>query len=97
MVGAFLAGAVMEAAGSTRSSMDQLRHNILLVVMPVFFLSTGLRTNWDVGGQAVFAVAGCCSSRPSSGKLIGAHIAGAILKWRRARPRSSAGCCRPRR
>jgi hypothetical protein len=30
--------------------MDLLRHHVLLVVMPVFFLSTGLRTNWTMGG-----------------------------------------------
>ena len=34
-----------------------MRHNVLLVVMPVYFLSTGLRTNWQVGGTAVFVAA----------------------------------------
>lgn len=32
-----------------------LPNTILLAAMPVFFLSTGLRTQWDVGGAAVFA------------------------------------------
>ena len=27
--------------------MDLLRHHVLLTLMPVFFLSTGLRTNWE--------------------------------------------------
>jgi hypothetical protein len=30
--------------------MDLMRHHVLLAIMPVFFLSTGLRTNWEVGG-----------------------------------------------
>ena len=28
------------------------RHHVLLVIMAVFFLSTGLRTNWAIGGEA---------------------------------------------
>ncbi|HLO64836.1 MAG TPA: cation:proton antiporter, partial [Azonexus sp.] len=54
MVGAFLAGASMEAEWFNQEKMDLLRHHVLLVIMPVFFLSTGLRTNWNVGGAAVF-------------------------------------------
>lgn len=81
MVGAFLAGAVTEAAWFEEKHRDQLRHNVLLVAMPVFFLSTGLRTNWTVGGQAVFLAAGLLLVASVAGKLIGTHIAGRILKW----------------
>lgn len=81
MVGAFLSGAVMEAAWFNQKHMDQLRHNVLLVIMPVFFLSTGLRTNWTMGGQTVFLVAGALLIASVVGKLIGTHIAGRILKW----------------
>jgi Kef-type K+ transport system membrane component KefB len=81
MVGAFLSGAVMEASWFDQKQMDQLRHNVLLVIMPVFFLSTGLRTNWTMGGQAVFLVAGLLLVASVAGKLIGTHIAGKILKW----------------
>ena len=49
--------------------------------MPVFFLSTGLRTNWEVGGAAVFIVAAVLLAASVSGKLIGTHLAGKILKW----------------
>jgi Kef-type K+ transport system membrane component KefB len=49
--------------------------------MPVFFLSTGLRTNWAVGGGAVFVAAAVLLAASVSGKLAGAHIAGRILKW----------------
>jgi Kef-type K+ transport system membrane component KefB len=81
MVGAFLAGAVMDSHWFNQKQMDTLRHNVLLVIMPVFFLSTGLRTNWNMGGQAVFLVAGVMLVASVAGKLIGTHLAGRILKW----------------
>ncbi|MBP5985910.1 MAG: cation:proton antiporter [Azonexus sp.] len=81
MVGAFLAGASMEADWFDQEKMDQLRHHVLLVFMPVFFLSTGLRTNWEVGGTAVFAAAALLLVMSVAGKLIGVRVAGKILKW----------------
>ena len=51
------------------------------VVMPVFFLSTGLRTNWNVGGAAVSMAAGVLLVASVAGKLFGMTIAGRILKW----------------
>ena len=81
MVGAFLAGAIMDSHWFDQKQMDWLRHNVLLVVMPVFFLSTGLRTNWNVGGAAVFIAAAAMLVASVSGKLVGTHLAGRILKW----------------
>jgi Kef-type K+ transport system membrane component KefB len=51
------------------------------VIMPVFFLSTGLRTNWTVGGGAVFIVAGVLLAAAVVGKRVGMAIAGKILGW----------------
>ncbi len=81
MVGAFLAGVVMDSDWFDQKQMDALRHHVLLVIMPVFFLSTGLRTNWDVGGTAVFIAAGVLLIASVSGKLLGTHLAGKILNW----------------
>src|SRR5450631_997816 len=81
MVGAFLAGAIMDGEWFNQQQMDMLRHQVLLVVMPVFFLSTGLRTNWAVGGAAVFIAASVLLFASVSGKLLGTHIAGKVLKW----------------
>ena len=81
MVGAFLAGVVMDADWFDQKQLDSLRHNVLLVVMPVFFLSTGLRTNWNLGGLAVFAAAAALLLASVVGKLAGIHLAGRILKW----------------
>jgi len=64
-----------------QKQMDSLRHNVLFVVMPVYFLSTGLRTNWSVGGEAVFIAAAALLFASVAGKLLGVQLAGKILKW----------------
>ncbi|MBC7609400.1 MAG: cation:proton antiporter [Polaromonas sp.] len=81
MVGAFLAGAVMDSEWFDQESMGRLRHNVLLVLMPVFFLSTGLRTSWELGGLAVVGVAALLLAASVSGKLLGVHLAGRVLGW----------------
>src|SRR5690554_1482518 len=83
MVGAFLAGAVTDSEWFNQEDMDKLRHHVLLIVMPVFFLSTGLRTNWDVGGTAVFVAAAVLLVASIAGKLAGVHMAGRILHWQK--------------
>ena len=82
MVGAFLAGVVIDQDWFDQDHMDQLRHHVLLVLMPVFFLSTGLRTNWDVGGWSVFVAAAVLLVASVSGKLAGVHLAGRVLGWK---------------
>lgn len=81
MVGAFLAGAVMDTDWFNQEDMDKLRHFVLMIVMPVFFLSTGLRTNWQVGGTTVFIAGAVLFIASIAGKLIGIYCAGKILKW----------------
>jgi Kef-type K+ transport system membrane component KefB len=82
MVGAFLAGAVLDAEWFGRERMDRLREVILLTVMPVFFLSTGLRTTWTMGGPAVFGAAALLLAASVGGKLAGVHLAGRLLGWK---------------
>lgn len=81
MVGAFLSGAILDAKWFDQKRMDDFRANILFAIMPVFFLSTGLRTNWDLGGLAVFGAAALLLFASVTGKLAGVHLAGRILKW----------------
>jgi Kef-type K+ transport system membrane component KefB len=81
MVGAFLAGAVMDAHWFNQARMDMLRHHVLLVIMPVFFLSTGLRTNWSMGGGEVLAAAALLLVASVGGKLLGVHAAARVLGW----------------
>jgi len=82
MVGAFLSGAVMDRDWFDHGQVDALRHDVLLVAMPVFFLSTGLRTEWTVGGAPVFLAAGALLVASVAGKLLGARLAGRILGWK---------------
>jgi len=81
MVGAFLSGAVLDADLFNQQQMDQFRAHVLLAIMPVFFLSTGLRTNWQVGGLVVFGAAALLLVASVAGKLTGVQIAGKILNW----------------
>ncbi len=81
MVGAFLAGVVMERSWFNLPRLDIFRDNVLLIIMPVYFLSTGLRTSWGIGGETVLIAAGIMLSAQLIGKLVGIQIAGKILKW----------------
>ena len=81
MVGAFLAGAVLDAEWFEIERMDRFRAIVLLAFMPVFFLSTGLRTSWEVGGYAVFGAAALLLVASIIGKLAGVGLAGKVLGW----------------
>lgn len=83
MVGAFLAGASLDADWFDLDEMDQFRDVVLLAFMPVFFLSTGLRTNWDIGGYAIFLVSLILLAAMVIGKLAGVGLAGRILGWKK--------------
>ena len=83
MVGAFLAGAILDRETFDEAQMDLFRNHILLAIMPVFFLSTGLRTEWEVGGGAVFAAAGILLVAAVAGKLAGVKLAGMALGWKK--------------
>ncbi len=83
MVGAFLAGVVLDAKWFGHEAMDRFRNTVLLTVMPVFFLSTGLRTQWDVGGLAVFGAAALLLVAATAGKIAGISLAGRVLGWPR--------------
>ena len=83
MVGAFLAGAVLDATWLGQDRLDGFRKVILMTVMPIFFLSTGLRTTWEMGGAAVFGAALLLLAAAIGGKLAGVHLAGRFLRWPR--------------
>jgi Kef-type K+ transport system membrane component KefB len=83
MVGAFLSGAVLEAHWFGEERLDTFRAVILLALMPVFFLSTGLRTDFSGGGLTVVGAALLLLAASVGGKLLGVHIAGRLLGWRK--------------
>ncbi|MEN9717962.1 MAG: hypothetical protein RIQ99_840, partial [Pseudomonadota bacterium] len=81
MVGAFLAGAVLDARWFGIEKIDAFRETVLLAFMPVFFLSTGLRTSWDMGGVQAFIAAAILLAAMVTGKLAGTALAGRALGW----------------
>lgn len=87
MVGAFLAGTVLDARWFGLEAMDRFRQIILLTIMPVFFLSTGLRTQWETGGATVFTAAALLLIASVGGKLLGLAAAGRILRWQKGEAR----------
>lgn len=81
MVGAFLAGAVLDAKWFGTENIDRFRDTVLMAFMPVFFLSTGLRTSWDMGGTVAFVAAAALLAAMIVGKLAGVGLAGKLLGW----------------
>ncbi|GAB3741420.1 cation:proton antiporter [Silanimonas algicola] len=82
MVGAFLAGVIIDRHWFAEERFDLVRNTVLVFMMPVFFLSTGLRTEWDAGGSAVFIAAAVLLVASVLGKRIGITLAGRILGWK---------------
>jgi Kef-type K+ transport system membrane component KefB len=81
MVGAFLAGAVLDSRWFDQKQRDGFRDTILIALMPVYFLSSGLRTDWGDGGWPVVGAAALLLAAAVLGKLAGIALAGRILKW----------------
>lgn len=81
MVGAFLAGVVIDSHWFQTRQLDELRRILLLILMPVYFLGTGLKTNFGVGGSMVFLAAAVLLAASIFGKLAGLSIAGRLLRW----------------
>ncbi len=81
MIGAFLAGAVTDADWFDERRAIEMRHSALLLLMPVYFLVTGLRTDWGIDSATVFFLAGALLTVAVLGKLLGVWLAGRILKW----------------
>lgn len=81
MVGAFLAGVIIDRQWFVEERFDLVRNTVLVFMMPVFFLSTGLRTEWGVGGAAVLVAAAVMLAASVAGKRLGVAIAGRLLGW----------------
>jgi Kef-type K+ transport system membrane component KefB len=85
MVGAFIAGVVIDADSFERAQLDQLREYVLLLLMPVFFLSTGLRTSWSMGtgvsSSVIWIAAIILLVAAVAGKWLGVQLAARLLRW----------------
>jgi Kef-type K+ transport system membrane component KefB len=87
MVGAFLAGAVMERNWFEAEHLDRMRDMVLLTLMPVFFLSTGLRTQWALGDVSVLLMALLLLVVAIVGKGLGVSLASRWLRWPKGQAR----------
>jgi Kef-type K+ transport system membrane component KefB len=81
MVGAFLAGTVTDAEWLDGRGTNEIRFGVLLLLMPVYFLVTGLRTEWGVDSAGVMLVAAALLAAAVFGKLLGVWLAARILRW----------------
>ena len=72
---------MLDNEGLGEAELAMARRLVLLLLMPVFFLSTGLRTNWEMGGFAVIMTAGLLLLASVGGKLLGIRIAGRVFGW----------------
>jgi len=82
MIGGFLAGVILDEELFDEEEFLSFRNNVLMVLMPVFFLSTGLRTDWGSSGFSVFLVAAILLVSSVFGKLGGVYIASKLNKWK---------------
>ena len=80
IVGAFLAGVALNAGWFDSRRLDFFRQTILLILMPVFFLSTGLKTRWSFG-EAMAITAYLLLLASVGGKLLGVWMAARTLRW----------------
>jgi Kef-type K+ transport system membrane component KefB len=83
IVGAFLAGISLDSGWLGQEQVDYFRNFVLITLMPVFFLSTGLRTDWSIEGYIVILAAFLMLIIQFASKQIGVNLAGYYLKWNR--------------
>jgi len=57
IVGGFMAGAVMKKEWFEEKQLEVFKNTVLILMMPTYFLLTGLRTSWEVSGIAVLLLA----------------------------------------
>lgn len=83
IVGGFLAGLVIDEEWIGEETLSNLRKYVLLLIMPVFFLSTGLRTDWELGNPIVIGLALLLFVVQAFGKITGIRLAALINGWER--------------
>lgn len=83
LVGGFLAGFVLKEEWLGEEILLEMRKWVLLVLMPVFFLNTGLRTQWELSDISVLYIAVILFAVQAVGKISGVSIAGKMLGWER--------------
>lgn len=81
IVGGFLAGLILDDEWFGKEAVVQFRNYVLLLIMPIFFLSTGLRTEWELNNPIVIGLAVVLFCVQAFGKILGIRIAAIVNKW----------------
>ncbi len=81
IVGAFLAGFVLPISHFWEETIDSLRKFVLLLLMPVFFLLTGIKTNWELWGIWILGIWVIFSLIAIWWRILWVFVASKVLKW----------------
>jgi Kef-type K+ transport system membrane component KefB len=81
IVGGFLAGLVINEDWLGEETVAHFRKYVLLLIMPIFFLSTGLRTDWELKNPIVIGLAIVLFVVQAFGKMLGVRISAVINGW----------------
>lgn len=81
IVGGFLAGFVLSENWFDKDTLQNFRKYVLLLMMPVFFLNTGLKTEWRLTDLTIIYLAIALFFLQAFGKILGISISARILKW----------------
>jgi Kef-type K+ transport system membrane component KefB len=81
IVGGFLAGLVINEDWLGEEVVSQFRKYVLLLTMPIFFLSTGLRTDWELKNPIVIGLAIILFVVQAFGKILGIRLSAILNGW----------------
>jgi Kef-type K+ transport system membrane component KefB len=81
IVGGFLAGLVINEDWLGEETVVQFRKYVLLLIMPIFFLSTGLRTDWELKNPIVIGLAVTLFIVQAFGKMLGIRLSAILNGW----------------
>lgn len=81
IVGGFLAGLIINEDWLGEETVVQFRKYVLLLIMPIFFLSTGLRTDWELKNPIVIGLAVTLFIVQAFGKMLGIRLSAILNGW----------------
>lgn len=79
--GAFIAGIIIGKNIFNKEEINKLRKIVSITMMPVFFILTGIRTEWSIDNYSVVIIGITLLVIAVSGKLFGAYLSGKIFRW----------------
>ena len=76
-----MAGAVMKKEWFEEQQLENFKSTVLVLMMPIYFLLTGLRTSWELSGITVLILAFALFAVQFAGKTTGVFVASKVLGW----------------